>query len=57
MHVRLPSSMARLYGNRKKRDEKYIPLRTYIQLCNEIIGEHRPITRGCDTDRFLLYRK
>ena len=42
--VCLPSS-ARLYGNPKKCDEKGIPFRTKIQLCNEIIGEHRPIAR------------
>ncbi len=40
----LPSS-ARLYGNPKKCDEKGIPFRTKIQLCNEIIGQHRPIAR------------
>ena len=33
----LPSS-ARLYGNPKKCNEKGIPFRTKIQLCNEIIG-------------------
>ena len=42
--VCLPSS-ARLYGNPKKCDEKGIPFRTKIQLCNEIIDEHRPIAR------------
>ena len=42
--VCLPSS-ARLYGNPKKCDEKGIPFRTKIQLCNEIICEHRPIAR------------
>jgi DDE superfamily endonuclease len=40
----LPSS-ARLYGNAKKCNEKGIPFRTKIQLCNEIIGQHRPIAR------------
>ena len=40
----LPSS-ARLYGNPKKCNEKGIPFRTKIQLCNEIIDEHRPIAR------------
>ena len=40
----LPSS-ARLYGNPKKCNEKGIPFRTKIQLCNEIIGQHRPIAR------------
>jgi hypothetical protein len=43
--VCLPSSSARLYGNPKKCKEKGIPFRTKIQLCNEIIGEHRPIAR------------
>jgi hypothetical protein len=38
----LPSS-ARLYGNPKKCNEKGISFRTKIQLCNEIIGQHRPI--------------
>jgi Transposase DDE domain len=42
--VCLPSS-TRLYGNPKKCKEKGIPFRTKIQLCNEIIGEHRPIAR------------
>ena len=41
----LPSSPVRLYGNPKKCNEKGIPFRTKIQLCNEIIGEHRPIAR------------
>ncbi len=41
----LPSSSARLYGNPKKCNEKGIPFRTKIQLCNEIIDEHRPIAR------------
>ena len=40
----LPSS-ARLYGNPKKCNEKGIPFRTKIQLCNEIIDEHRLIAR------------
>jgi DDE superfamily endonuclease len=40
----LPSS-ARLYGNPKKCNEKDIPFRTKIQLCNEIIDEHRPISK------------
>ena len=43
--VCLPSSSARLYGNPKKCNEKGIPFRTKIQLCNEIIDEHRPIAR------------
>ena len=42
--VCLPSS-ARLYGNPKKCNKKGIPFRTKTQLCNEIIGEHRPIAR------------
>lgn len=41
--VCLPSSPARLYGNPKKCNEKGIPFRTKIQLCNEIIGQHRPV--------------
>ena len=44
-NVCLPSSPVRLYGNPKKCNEKGIPFRTKIQLCNEIIGEHRPIAR------------
>jgi hypothetical protein len=40
----LPSS-ARLYGNPKKCNEKGIPFRTKIELCNEIICQHRPIAR------------
>ena len=40
----LPSS-ARLYGNPKKCNDKGIPFRTKIELCNEIIGQHRPIAR------------
>jgi hypothetical protein len=40
----LPSS-ARLYGNPKKCNEKGIPFRTKIQVCNEIIGQHRPMIR------------
>ena len=43
--VCLPSSSARLYGNPKKCNEKGVPFNTKIQLCNEIIGEHRPIAR------------
>ena len=43
--VCLPSSSARLYGNPKKCKEKGISFRTKIQLCNEIIDEHRPIAR------------
>ena len=43
--VCLPSSPARLYSNPKKCNEKGIPFRTKIQLCNEIIGQHRPIAR------------
>jgi hypothetical protein len=41
----LPSSPARLYGNPKKCNEKGIPFRTKIQLCNEIIGQHRQVAR------------
>ena len=40
----LPSS-ARLYGNPKKCNDKGVPFNTKIQLCNEIIDEHRPIAR------------
>lgn len=40
----LPSSV-RLYGNPEKCNEKGVPFNTKIQLCNEIIGEHRPIAR------------
>lgn len=43
--VCIPSSSARLYGNPKKCNEKGIPFRTKIQLCNEVIVEHRPIAR------------
>ena len=43
--VCLPSSSARLYGNPKKCNEKGVPFNTKIRLCNEIIGEHRPIAR------------
>jgi hypothetical protein len=38
-------SSARLYGNPKKCNEKCISFRTKIQLCNEIICQHRPIAR------------
>jgi uncharacterized protein (DUF433 family) len=41
----LPSSPARLCCNRKKCNEKGISFRTKIQLCNEIIGQHRPVAR------------
>jgi len=43
--VCLPSSSARLYGNPKKCKEKGISFRTKIQLCTEIIDQHRPIAR------------
>lgn len=39
--VCFPTSV-KLYGNPKRCAEKGIPFKTKIQLCNEIIGEHRP---------------
>jgi hypothetical protein len=44
----------KLYGNPKKCNEKGIPFRTKIQLCNEIIGEHRPIARKTVTRLCIL---
>ena len=40
--IYLPSSIILLYGNPRKCNEKDIPFRTKIQLCNEIIDKHRP---------------
>lgn len=42
--VCFPTS-AKLYGNPKRCAEKGMPFKTKIQLCNEIIDEHRPKAR------------
>ena len=37
----MPSSIILLYGNKKRCEEKRIPFKTKVELCNEIIDKHR----------------
>jgi len=39
--IHIPSSIILLYGNKKRCEEKSIPFKTKVELCNEIIDKHR----------------
>lgn len=39
--IYIPSSIILLYGNKKRCEEKAIPFKTKVELCNEIIDKHR----------------
>ena len=39
--IYMPSSIILLYGNKKRCEEKSIPFKTKVELCNEIIDKHR----------------
>ena len=39
--IYMPSSIILLYGNKKICEEKSIPFKTKVELCNEIIDKHR----------------
>lgn len=39
--IHMPSSIILLYGNKKRCEEKSIPFKTKVELCNEIIDKHR----------------
>ncbi len=39
--IYIPSSVILLYGNKKRCEEKSIPFKTKVELCNEIIDKHQ----------------
>ena len=54
--IYMPSSIILLYGNKKRCEEKSIPFKTKVELCNEIIDKHRiKGEEDYSIDRFMVY--
>jgi hypothetical protein len=43
--IYIPFSIILLYGNKKRCEEKAIPFRTKVELCDEIIDRHRSMAK------------